>query len=440
MRNWPVAMMLGVLCGCAPPSEPRHVVGEYVIGPARSRALRFGPGPARRLVYLNRFGGSFRAATADDSSRNLSFVAQRDTTMPVFPYGTSTWNQVVSCVRELFADFDLEVTESDPGATLHIEAVISGNAGLLGYDSDLGGGAMIGGLATQTPDCSVVEEAIVFAFPDAIGNDPRLLCQDAAQEIAHALGLDHEFLCADPMTYLSGCGDKTFQDAWVPCGEYSARSCRCGATQNSYQILLAVLGPGGVDKTPPTVQILQPQDGAEVAPGFEVTVSADDDVGVAKVDLVVDGSVLQTDSAAPWEFGTPANLPEGEHRIEALASDNRGNQQGSAISVFVRGAPQSPTGGLGAECTVDEECSSGVCGSDGSVSRCIIDCSDAAPCPDDFECVEAEGSSSVCWPNGKSDVGNVMGGCRIGVPARTDPTSLPLITFVLVARARRRRR
>ena len=76
-------------------------------------------------------------------------------------------------------------------------------------------------------------------------------CEIAAQEIAHAYGLDHEFLCDDPMTYLSGCGRKTFQDRTVSCGEYSARACKCSGQQNSYRALIDRLGPAGSAPPPP---------------------------------------------------------------------------------------------------------------------------------------------------------------------------------------------
>ena len=61
---------------------------------------------------------------------------------------------------------------------------------------------------------------------------------------AHAYGLDHGYLCKDTMTYLSGCGNKSFVDKDVRCGEKKARDCADGKpTQNSYRRLLSVLGP-----------------------------------------------------------------------------------------------------------------------------------------------------------------------------------------------------
>ncbi len=62
-------------------------------------------------------------------------------------------------------------------------------------------------------------------------------------EIAHAYGLDHEYLCKDVMTYLRGCGSKSFVDAEAPCGESKKRHCEGGSpTQNSFKRLVDVLG------------------------------------------------------------------------------------------------------------------------------------------------------------------------------------------------------
>ena len=63
------------------------------------------------------------------------------------------------------------------------------------------------------------------------------LCETVTQEVAHAFTLDHELLCEDPMTYLDGCGAKSFQNVLAPCGEYEERPCSCGdpAGQNSVQ-------------------------------------------------------------------------------------------------------------------------------------------------------------------------------------------------------------
>src|SRR5690606_19334412 len=131
----------------------------------------------------------------------------------------------------------------------------------------------VGGVAPiDTFQCNIIPRAVVYVFSGALPNNAQVLCEVAAQEIAHALSLDHELLCEDPMTYLSGCGAKTFQDRAAQCGEFSPRQCDCGRpSQNSVQILYDKLGPSGGsptppptvdDEGPPSVSIASPANGA----------------------------------------------------------------------------------------------------------------------------------------------------------------------------------
>src|SRR3954468_15981586 len=59
-------------------------------------------------------------------------------------------------------------------------------------------------------------------------------------------------------------------------------------------------GGGGGDTTPPTVSITAPAAGATVGGSIAVTATASDNVGVTRVDVLVDGAVAGSDTAAPY--------------------------------------------------------------------------------------------------------------------------------------------
>lgn len=92
------------------------------------------------------------------------------------------------------------------------------------------------------------------------------------------------------------------------------------------------------DSTPPTCAISSPADGAAVSGTVTVSVSASDNVGVAKVELYVDGALLTTDSAAPFAFAwNTAQAADGPHTLKAVAYDAAGNSGASpTITVTVQ--------------------------------------------------------------------------------------------------------
>jgi hypothetical protein len=149
-------------------------------------------------------------------------------------------------MKEIWSRFDVTITDADPGAEPHIEALFAR------APADVGITTNVGGISPFSLSCSVIEGSIVFAFTDSLPKTPRAICEVMSQEIAHSYGLDHELLAADPMTYLPYSGSRAFQDHDAQCGETTARPCgiagsTCRATQNSVQLLLSRLGAADED-------------------------------------------------------------------------------------------------------------------------------------------------------------------------------------------------
>jgi hypothetical protein len=89
--------------------------------------------------------------------------------------------------------------------------------------------------------------------------------------------------------------------------------------------------PPPADTTPPTVGIASPT-GGTVSGLTTVSVSATDNVGVTRVDLLVNGAVVATDHSAPWQFSwNSAGVPDGLAQLKAVAHDAAGNAGGSAV-------------------------------------------------------------------------------------------------------------
>jgi len=196
-----------------------------------------------RTIYLNRDGATLRPGD-NDARLSTSSIVQEPTQLSPWDIDDDTWRETVACMRELYARFDVTVTDEDPGDVAHIEAVFGG------HPNDVGLPSNVAGVSPFTTDCGVIENSVVFTFTDVLPDDPRVMCEVMAQEVAHSFGADHELLAEDPMTYLDYAGERSFQDELASCGEDSPRPCGidayvCSQKQNSVQLLASRLGLRG---------------------------------------------------------------------------------------------------------------------------------------------------------------------------------------------------
>ncbi len=301
-----------------------------------------GAGQPPLKIFLNRNGGTFRPGQ-DDSRQNTSIVPRETSTISPFPYNDAAWNGVVDCVTAQFAAFNVVMVETEPPSNeRYVEHVIGGTPQEIGLPNGVGGVAPIDNF-----NCGVLDTAINFTFA-AVYGDVGSICETAAQEIAHSFSLDHEFECKDPMTYLGGCGAKTFQNTEENCGEFEPRACNCNrASQNSVAIMLQKLGaadgtpvePTPDDPTPPTVAITSPANNATLLQDstIVVTATATDNVGITATDLLWDftgdtfvcpvnfggGAVTcaRTGNVSTWNI----RVGQGTRTFSVRASDAAGN-------------------------------------------------------------------------------------------------------------------
>ncbi len=402
--------------------------------------------PGSHILFANRCRGgcTITPGFPDDSRANRSSIVNTTSNISEYQYGDASWDAMMECLRGLYEPFDVQVTDVDPGPdTPHFEAIVAGTPGQAGQP---------GGVLGVAPfSCDVIENAITFTFANVAGNNPTLICEVVGQEAAHAFGLDHLLNCLDPMTYLSDCGPKSYQDTDSQCGEFSARNCQCGgSTQNSFQHLMNIFGPR-ILPTPPEVSIVSPRDGDFVKLGFDVVVEASDNVGVENVQVWVNGDSIGSSSQPPYSFRGPVDLVEGDMiTIEAMATDDRGDTSTDTVQVLVgepcyvpadcatgeacvdgRCVPFEVEGGLGDDCTEDADCLSGICVEEYGVCTETCDPTDDG-CPVGFDCTRVTGGGGACF---HADAGC---GCRLSHRSGTNPLA-PLALLALVCVMRRRR-
>ncbi len=105
-------------------------------------------------------------------------------------------------------------------------------------------------------------------------------------------------------------------------------------------------GPTG-DTTPPTVNVTSPVRGATVSGTVDIIADAADAVGVTRVEFLVNGEVVATDTQPPYAFAwNTTAVSNGQHTLGARAFDAAGNQatdNDTVVTVSNSGSPAPVT-------------------------------------------------------------------------------------------------
>jgi hypothetical protein len=108
--------------------------------------------------------------------------------------------------------------------------------------------------------------------------------------------------------------------------------------------VLAARSASATDLQPPTVTIAAPT-GGQVSGLVPVDVTAADNIAVARVDLVANGSVVATDTISPYAFTLDSTrYADGQVSLQARAYDAAGNSASSGtVTVTVSNAASDTT-------------------------------------------------------------------------------------------------
>jgi hypothetical protein len=424
-------LTMGMLVSSVALAEPRatykwideSMIGREWVAPPKAAVSN--------VIYLNNCkpNGCALKPGYDNATTNTSSIPDTGSTVSAFTGTEATWQQVVQCVKQTYADFDVQVVTERPASGNYHMAIVAGTPSQVGMQS--------GVLGVSPFSCGYIPNAVSFTFANVTPSNVATICWTVAQETAHSWGLDHKYDNRDPMTYLSGGPTiKKFINEAGSCGEYSARQCQCsykdtGSTKmNSYAAVMQTFGANTPDVTAPTVAITFPAEDAQVTPNFPVRADVSDDRVIIKTEFRLDGQLIKTLEDGPWNFNAPPTLAPGRHRVELTAYDRAGNTTKGTVSVAFGSvctensecdgtnvcldgrcvAGPGSDGGLGSTCETNDQCASNQCANDGNNGYCVEGCDPAASgCPSGFACEETSPGAGVCWPSSGDG-----GGCNTG--------------------------
>ena len=397
-----------------------------------------------RTLYVNDClpNGCTVRSGSDSSLTNTSSIADTTVTMAAYMHGQAHWDEVIACVRETFAPFDIQVTTDDPGTAPHYEVMVAGLATQLNPNI-----TSAGGIAPFISCNAQRNNLLAFVFANQTSS-VNYLCTAIAHEAGHVYGLSHSLNALDPMTYMDLNGKKAWQNDEQTCGTSTPENCRCFAsTQNSFRYLQNTFGLAP-DLAPPTLVLDTPRDGAWVKPGFPIRAAFTSPLTRLEASLTIDGGTAQPVTMGPLAWNAPAAVVSGEHRVSVTATDFADRSVTVTASVQVTppcGADgacptglaclgglclpgRDVTGGLGAACGGNGDCVTNSCASDGTSQLCTATCDTGNTCPSGYECLA---DANLCWPA-------ESGGCHVagGSPG----TLLAGLGAAMVAMRRRRRR
>jgi chitodextrinase len=119
-------------------------------------------------------------------------------------------------------------------------------------------------------------------------------------------------------------------------GSHTITATAHNAAGKAAKASVVVMRSAPPDTTPPTVSITAPTSGATVGGTIALQASALDAVGVATVELFVDGALSAALTSSPWIFALDTStLGSGAHTLAVKAYDAAGNSAGAQISVSV---------------------------------------------------------------------------------------------------------
>ncbi len=334
-----------------PGTFPQLPSTDALDGPSHPMAL------GDKILYVNFDGAQMNGCNSgpQNNCSNLFFGT-------VLPYSGDAAQRasVIQIVRTRLNDFGITVTDTRPGSGDYDMEMVGDWAGV--------NNPGFAGVAPGPVDCFDNRGGEVSFTLDGAGSSDGV-SEIILQEVAHTWGLEHIDDQGDLLYPTTQGQNKIFKDECLTivtlndngttsptgatCNQMHTNFCSSNS-QNSYQEMLALFGPGIPDTIAPTILILEPAQGATIEGTVNLKVSFEDN----QSPIIINSTItIQSDSlngpvesdgayAGPSVLDFPiTDLPGGEYTITIDARDEDDNPSSDSVSFTVIGDPPPGNGG-----------------------------------------------------------------------------------------------
>jgi hypothetical protein len=258
--------------------------------------------------------------------------------------GTSFAAPIVAGAAALVFSVHPELSPAEVEAILEQTAV---DLGAAGYDTGFGWGrvnayqAVLAAAPVPHQACDLTPPTVQISSPASSATVAgQVLVQVQAQDDQAVsrmdVYVDSDLVATDTASMLSAYWDTTVESD----GPHTITVLAYDAAGNSAQAVCTVTVENQADVTPPAVRITSPSAGTVLARTQKIYVSATDESGIARVDLLANGTVIGTtagNTTGTYAFSwNTSKLARGTYTLEAAACDTEGNACVSTGVVVVK--------------------------------------------------------------------------------------------------------
>lgn len=309
--------------------------------------------PHRATIFLNFFGGEL--TNGGNSALMESTCIKGTFKYPGFAGTEAQALAIIETFKSQLAPYGVRLAyeEAPPPELPYAMVMMGGTPQMIGMSAGVLG-------VSCSSDCGDRwwrDTTLAFTAAASPGQI-NTLATTALHEAAHAFGLAHidtalnsgyimhPYVDNKERSWADGCIKYNDATGGINCKATHDIFCGGGA-QNDVAELMAYFGPNSPDIEAPTVEILTPADGVELAEGAAVSIQAeiaDDHDGAGwKIMIYKDGALVEDRPAfkfeKSWEL---SGLPTGTYVIRVQAIDHDHNIGADEVTLYVgAGAPET---------------------------------------------------------------------------------------------------